>query len=228
MGQSGVVIVREQQPLATGRESRPQPLPQRAGADLPLEVSLGEAPDDAHQRRRLAEAEDEQLQEPVDPGPVQALQEGEATVAAAAACRDRPVGVGKDPGRRPLEDVEARHAGLDEGDDLDRAGAGADDRHPQAVEGPAVLPGGGVEARSLEPLQAGQGGLGRLGQRPRRRHQRVRREAALGGVQHPAARALVPASLFDAVLEADALADAEVARHPLHVLEDLGLGRVQP
>jgi hypothetical protein len=79
-------------------------------------------------------------------------------VQAPQAARDRAVGVGKDPRRRALKDVQARDLRPDLRPDLDRRRAGPDERDalPGALEHDEVVDALLLEPdRHAEPAEAG-------------------------------------------------------------------------
>ena len=163
---AGYHVVGDQHALAAQPERRRELAPQLGVLDLLAHVRAGDLLGAAHDLRVLDEAQQEALAAPVDAAAHGLLQERQRPVQAALDARRRPVGVRQDPRRGALEDVHLADAVGDLRHELDRRGAGADDRDALAGEVVVVVPLGGVEHRALEAAHA-----------PDPRHRRVAQRA---------------------------------------------------
>ena len=132
----------------------------------------------------------------------------------------------------PLEDREVIGLLADGGDGLHAGGAGADDRHPLALDldrfgGPVV----GVERRSLEhvgavgvdALDARIGGRGQQAQSGEQ--EAAAQVAAVAEVQAPLARIVVEVRRLDGAVELHVLAQVELVCDVVEVAQVLGLAR---
>ncbi len=182
--EGGVVVVADQDALAADLVVGGQPLPQRGVAHLPRQLPARLALQALHQPRADGEADAAQLERPVDQCPDHPLADRELGVQGALGGADRAVGLPRDPRRRALVDVEVRGHRRDLRHELDRAGAGADDRDPLAGQVVFVVPVRGVEGRALEPVEARQVGIARLVQRPHAGGDHLRGEHVTGAGLH--------------------------------------------
>ena len=131
------------------------------------------------------------------------------------------------PGGRALVDRQALGDVGDRGHELDRAGAGADHRHPLAGELDVVIPFGGVKDRALEVLDPGDRRDLGTAELAAGGDQEVELVALAVGRDHrPAPRLRVEARLRDLDPEPQMRAQAELGDAVLEVGEDLGLRRV--
>ncbi len=146
-----------------------------------------------------------------------------AREAAPPARGDDGVAAREDPRRGALEEVEVAHLGLDLGHELDRRGAGADDRDAAAGQIVFVVPARGVKHRARERVQAREVGDRRIGQRADRRDEHLGGEVAARGPDLPALGVLVPAGLEHLVPVAHVPGDVVAAGDVVDVGLDLGL-----
>jgi hypothetical protein len=111
-----------------------------------------------HPERRAIEVDDHEREEELEhrraAGVERALGERYPPEHGLEPVRDLRIELRRHPDRRALVDVEAPDLARDLGDDLDRAGAGADDRDPLAGELIVVVPAGGVDELALEVVEA--------------------------------------------------------------------------
>ena len=132
----------------------------------------------------------------------------------------------------PLEDRQMVGLLADGRDGLHAGGAGADHRHPLALDlhrlgGPVV----GVERRALEHvgavgLHALDAGVGGRGQQAEGGEQEAAAQVApVAEVQAPHAAVLVPAGGLDGAVELHVLAQVELVGHVVEVAQVLGLAR---
>ena len=214
----GVVVVREEEPLAAEAVVGLEAPPQLEVSDLRAEVvardcfgALAEA--------RVPEGEPEHLVAPIErvaDHPLQPRPVREASAERAVVARDHPRG-------RPLKERQAGHTGLDGRHDLDRRGARPHDGDTPAVDFDRLVPPRRVHDSSGERVEAGEGGDPRLGERPGRGDDDVGRPVAPARADEPAGRAVVPHGLLDVRAEADVRRHAALHGDPLEVRLDLGL-----
>ncbi len=167
----------EEDPLAPEGVVRP-----RLGAHLlVLELGAHEAGrpqrHQAPERARVTDAQRQRLGVVEDEPTAVGLQAGDAFEGRPQPLRVAAVLARQEPVAGALEDAQGADPGRDLGDELDRAGAAADDRHALALELVVVVPFGRVEGVAGEVLQrpAGPGSpAGRAG-RWRSRSRRTRR-----------------------------------------------------
>src|SRR5262249_15938924 len=133
-----------------------------------------------HERQhgRLAAPVDAAAHEPLDGW-------GEAEKAALARAH-RAVVARHDPRRRPLEGGQPSDLRLDSRDELERRGAGADDRDAAADELVRVVPGRRVELGAGERVETRDLWDRRLAERAHRADEDARGERATGGLERPA------------------------------------------
>ena len=128
-----------------------------------------------------------------------------------------------------LEDRQAGGLARELGDELDGAGPRPDHADACAAQVAAVVPLGRVEGAPGEGAGARQvrhGGLVQLAGGEDDRGRLV--AAAVGGLDRPAARRVVPRAGGDLRVRDDLAVDAVVAGDAAQVLEDLGLRRAEP
>src|SRR3984885_15941917 len=115
------------------------------------------------------------------------------------------------------------------GDDLDRAGAGADDRDPLAGEVIAVVPPGTVDLVTAVGIDAADVGEAGVGQRPGRQYDGAGPKALAGGRGcGPHAGMLVERQPGDLLAEPNVAADVEAGGHLFDVAADFLGRRVSP
>ena len=168
LGERGVPLGREQQPLAAERVVGHQLLAQLGVADLGAQLH---PPGQLHRLLDRVAAGERAVQLLGEhPGEVAAerLGGGEATEGLAVGAGVLPVRLRHDVRRRALEHRHVAGLGLDAGHELDRAGAGAEDGDALAAQVDRVVPLRGVEGRAGEGVDprdvAGSRG-GRAGRR---------------------------------------------------------------
>ncbi len=229
-----VPVARDQHALTADRVVRARRRPHRRILDLdsPLQIRDAghhEARGAREQRRSPREQRHERLHHAA-PGPSNgALQPWRALVDALGDSPIRRVRLRQRPWRRALEDRQARGLVGDHGDELDRAGTGADDRHALAAQVERVIPPGGVERVAGERVHTRQIGDRRPCQLPARRDQHVRVDVLPAlDLEVPGPGLLVPGRLDDVLAEPQQRLQAEVAHDALEVLADLGLRREAP
>ncbi len=136
--------------------------------------------------------------------------------------RRREVEAGQHPARRALEHLDELGL-LDQfGDDLDRAGAGADDPDPLAGEVVILVPPGAVDLMALVGVDASDVGEAGVRQRPGSQNHRAGPKTLAGGRgcgPHPGA--LIEGQPGDFLAELDVATDVEPVGHLLEVVADL-------
>ena len=134
------------------------------------------------------------------------------------------VGARHHPRRSALVELKFGDLPDDLRHDLDRAGAGADHRHPLAGQVDAVVPFGRMESGTTEFVAALDVGQGRDVQRARARDQELPDEfAAVFGEDVPALLVVVPVGSVDVRIELDVAAQPVFLGDSLEVVPDLGL-----
>ena len=134
------------------------------------------------------------------------------------------VRLGQHVRRGALEEGQLGDVVHDRGQELDRAGAGPDDRHPPAGEVVAVVPARRVERRAGERVESRQVGDHGPVQLAERGDQHVRDDLlAARGVHRPRAGALVVRRPRHLDAGAHVVEDAGLRGGALQVLEDLRL-----
>ena len=190
--QRRIPVVGDQHALAAQPELRGELAAQLGVLDLVAHVRAGDLLGAAHDLRVLDEAQQEALAAPVDAAAHGLLQERQRLVQAALEARRRPVAVGQDPRRGALEDVHLADLVGDPRDELDRRGAGADDRDALAGEVVVVVPLRRVERRALEAAHAADPRHRRVAQRPGRVDDELGRPGAARRLDAPALTLVVP------------------------------------
>ncbi len=202
-----IPVVRDQHPLASDRVVGHELRAQLRIGDLPLEVPHREALRET-EHPRVHEGDDRRLARGVDPAAHRRLGGRQRAVDPARALGDRVVQARHDPWGGALEDRQALDLGLDLGDELDRRGAGADDRDALAGEVVSVVPARRVEHRALERVDAGNVGDRRLVQRTGGDDEDLGAERVLVRLDGPAPGVGIPARPGHLVPEADLRAHA--------------------
>jgi hypothetical protein len=138
--------------------------------------------------------------------------------------RDRTVGLGQDPRRCALEQVQLADAWRDLRHELNRARARADHARGFAVQVELVIPTRRVKQRALEAAQSGDLGIGR----PAQPAGRAGDDVELGALaalqrQRPSAGRVIEARGFHAAVETDVRAQRVFVGAVLEVRADLFL-----
>ena len=223
-GERRVVVVGAQDALAADLVGRGQALLQLQVGDGAGAVLAGHHAGQAGDLRVAAHRQVTQFLHGEDGAAPQQPQAGEQAQQGAGAVGDLAIALRHHPGRGALIQRELRHQRRDLRHELDRAGAGADDRDALVLEIEPVVPAGGVEALAPERLQAGDARDQRQMQGADREHHHRRREApSVGGSQGPACGPLVPARLGQGGAEAQMRREAAPGDDALEVGEDVGL-----
>ena len=218
-----VVVVAEQDPLAAegpvGREPGPQGRIGDRAVQVPGRLPLGQRA----QPTAAGEGQQAELVEPVDAVAGGVLQGRPAAVELLALVGDGPVQARHDPRWCALEQHQRGGLLLHDGDELDRARAGADHRDPLAGEVHVVVPTGAVEGRPVKGPHTRHLRVMRFDQPAAAADDDVRRELAPAGRQAPQHGRVVPDPRLEVGVEVEVGADPEVGGDPLQVGADLGL-----
>ena len=150
-----VPVVGLQDPLAAHRVGRGERRAQDRVGHLPAQVPAELHLEQAHQPGLGVEAQAPRLAPQVGAQPVGGEHRGRLLQQRPGRGAVRPVGLGDDVRRGPLEDRQRRDLRHDLGDELDRAGPGAQHGDPSTGQVVVVVPLGGVEQPSGEGVQTG-------------------------------------------------------------------------
>ncbi len=222
----GQVVVRDQRPLAgvveVGGEPRAQLRVGRLGGEVPAAD-----PGERLAQQPRAPGRGEQLGADVDDVELHPAQQRVRRQRATGALADGPLGLGQDPGRGALQDVQLGDARLQLGDELDRRRTRPDDRDARAGEVGVVVPAGRVEHRAGELGEALDVGQLRVRDQPGRADQHVRGELPGRRRDPPAGVRGVPAGGEHVGIEADVVEQAGRASQAPCVVLHLVAGRVE-
>ena len=222
-------VVRQQHALAADLVVRCHALPQGGILDLPLGMAPGPPFHGPHQPGRNHEAHRLDLVRRVDPAAFDPAQPGRRAQQRLAGRPGDRIVLGQDPGRGALEQRQGRGLVRQSGHDLDRARAGADHRHALALEPHRMVPAGGVERRSREPLQTRDRRKGRVVQRARRQYQHAGGQGVSSlGTKVPQAGGRIVCRLGQRGPQIQMRADSETIHAVQQVALDFRLGRVAP
>ena len=223
--QRGQEVRAEQDPLAAERVVRPDLAAQvRAPAQLAAHEQVGPQAGQPSDGARMADGRGHHLEVVEQERPPQPLDRRHPLDQRPPRARVRAVATRHEPVARALEDGQLRGLRGDLGDELDRARARADHRHPLAAQIVAVVPPGRVEAVARElALERRDGGLVQLA---RGEDQRVRKKGARLRSRVPLP--VAPRAVGDVAVRDDQAVDPVLADDLVEVGQDVGLERAQP
>jgi hypothetical protein len=221
-----VVVVGDQHALAADGVVGRDLVAQDRISDAALDMTARHQLHRLHQLGVDHEAQHARFEHPVDAGAHQLLREGQVAEQPVLGARHFAVGLGQDPRRGALVQVEPARLGRDLRHELDGRGTGADHGHALAAQVVVVLPQLRVEGLALEGVDAGDVRPRRAAQAAHAGDQRTGPvAAAVGHVEIPHAGDIVEGRACQRMVEADMPAHAKLVGAALQVGADFRLRR---
>ena len=227
--QGGVVVAGDQHAFAARGEVGSQLAAQPRVFDLPAQVQAAQPGDQRGQRSVPHQRGGAGLMPPKQSLTRKLLNRRGFGEYRLHSRRSGDVQAGQHPARGALKNLDELGL-LDQfGDDLDGAGAGADDRDPLAGEVVVVVPPGTVDLVPAVGIDAADVGEAGVGQRPGRQYDGAGPKALAGGRGcGPHAGVVVERQPGDFLAEPNVAADVESGGHVLDVAADFVGRRVGP